>query len=153
MSNFGTFSPLTEALVGTAPQVWTASTPDALATILAPGYMDDKIALVNINDIVNINYLDGTSNLFAQCVVVVSGGHVNLLNIYEIVGSITISNTDSVTLHDARITTTSICVCSGASAGYNVSNRAPTTGAIEFDCNPAVSGSMIIWYIIYPQAQ
>jgi hypothetical protein len=58
MSNFSTFGRVSEGLAGTAPDVWTASTPDDLATITASGYLNDKSHQIKANDIMFINYSD-----------------------------------------------------------------------------------------------
>lgn len=58
MSNFETFALVTEGNTSTAPNLFVASTVDALATILAAGYMNDLKAKIKSNDIIYVNYLD-----------------------------------------------------------------------------------------------
>jgi hypothetical protein len=58
MSNFETFAMVTEGNISTAPNIFVASTVDALATILAAGYMNDLQKKIKSNDIIYVNYLD-----------------------------------------------------------------------------------------------
>ena len=58
MSNLSLFGIVSEALTGTAPTLFVASTPDSLAAVLAAGYMNDKAALVKANDLIFMNYAD-----------------------------------------------------------------------------------------------
>lgn len=58
MSNFSSLTLVSETLVGTAPSVFSGSTPDSLATILAAGYLNDIYRQVKANDIFEINYAD-----------------------------------------------------------------------------------------------
>lgn len=58
MSNFSTFTPIVEGIAGSAPTLFSASTPDNLATITAVGYMNDRSAQIKANDIVYVNYSD-----------------------------------------------------------------------------------------------
>jgi hypothetical protein len=58
MSNFESLSLVTESLVGSAPSRFVGSTADALATMLAPGYLNDIQKKIKANDVFDINYLD-----------------------------------------------------------------------------------------------
>ena len=58
MSNFSSLDQVTAGLAGTAQRIFVASTPDALATILASGYLNDRDPFFKANDIVYINYAD-----------------------------------------------------------------------------------------------
>lgn len=58
MSNFQTLDLVTETLIGSAPSRFAASTTDALATILAAGYLNDINKKIKANDVFDINYLD-----------------------------------------------------------------------------------------------
>ncbi len=58
MSNFETFALVTEGNTSTAPNIFVASTVDALATILAAGYLNDLHRKVKSNDLIFVNYLD-----------------------------------------------------------------------------------------------
>lgn len=58
MSNFGTMSQVSGGYPGTAPQIWSASTPDDLAAITTVGYLNDLGDKVKQNDVFYINYLD-----------------------------------------------------------------------------------------------
>jgi len=58
MSNFESLSLITEALIGSAPSRYTASTTDSLATILAAGYLNDLNKKLKANDRFDINYAD-----------------------------------------------------------------------------------------------
>lgn len=58
MSNFETFALVTEGNTSTAPNIFVASTVDALATILAAGYLNDIQKKIKANDIIYVNYLD-----------------------------------------------------------------------------------------------
>lgn len=63
MSNFLTYGRITGGFSGTAPDLWTASTDDNLATITAAGYMNDLAAdgITKVNDVWYVNYdIDGT---------------------------------------------------------------------------------------------
>ena len=60
MSNFETFALVTEGNTSTAPNIFVASTVDALATLLVAGYMNDLKAKIKANDIIYINYLDAS---------------------------------------------------------------------------------------------
>jgi hypothetical protein len=74
MSNFSTLGLITEGEVGTAPARFIGSTPDALATILAAGYLNDINKKIKANDRFDINYLDtstfplntGEASIFAS---------------------------------------------------------------------------------------
>jgi hypothetical protein len=61
MSNFSTFGVVAQQLEGTAPVLFCASTPDSLADVLAAGYLDDKAALIKMNDLIFLNYADVSS--------------------------------------------------------------------------------------------
>ncbi len=58
MSNFETFALITEGNTSTAPNLFVASTVDALATMLAAGYLNDLQKKIKANDIIYVNYLD-----------------------------------------------------------------------------------------------
>lgn len=58
MSNFGTISQVSGGYPGTAPQIWSASTPDNLGAITASGYLNDLGDKVKQNDVFYINYSD-----------------------------------------------------------------------------------------------
>ena len=58
MSNFSTFALITEGNTSTAPNIFSASTPDNLAAITTAGYLNDISAKVKPNDIIYINYSD-----------------------------------------------------------------------------------------------
>ena len=58
MSNFSSLSLVTESLIGSAPSRFSGVTPDSLATILAPGYLNDINKKIKANDVFDINYLD-----------------------------------------------------------------------------------------------
>lgn len=60
MSNFETFSPITQGQNGTAPSKFVASTTDSQGTVTATGYVLDLLNLgqVKINDTIEINYAD-----------------------------------------------------------------------------------------------
>jgi len=60
MSNFETLALVTEGNTSTAPNIFVASTVDALATILAAGYLNDIQKKVKSNDIIYVNYLDAS---------------------------------------------------------------------------------------------
>lgn len=55
---FSSFSIVSEAIVGTAPTIFTASTPDNLATILTPGYLSYLGEQIKSNDVIYVNYND-----------------------------------------------------------------------------------------------
>lgn len=61
MSNFSSLDQVTAGLAGTAQRIFVASTPDLLATILAPGYLNDRDPYFQANDIVYINYADNST--------------------------------------------------------------------------------------------
>ncbi len=61
MSNFESLSLVTEALVGTAPSRFVASTVDSLATLLGAGYLNDINKKIKANDRFDINYSDTSS--------------------------------------------------------------------------------------------
>lgn len=58
MSNFSTFSLVSQGNTSTAPSIFIASTPDNLGTITTAGYMNDKVPEIKENDIIYINYSD-----------------------------------------------------------------------------------------------
>lgn len=58
MSNFNNVCQVTNALVGSAPIRWSASTPDNLGTITTAGYMNDRFKTIKANDVWEINYSD-----------------------------------------------------------------------------------------------
>ncbi len=58
MSNFESMGLVNAGLPGTAPQLFTASTVDDLATITAVGYLNDQSARIKKGDFFFINYLD-----------------------------------------------------------------------------------------------
>lgn len=60
MANFETFALITEGNISTAPNLFVASTVDALATILAAGYMNSLQKKIKANDIIYVNYLDNS---------------------------------------------------------------------------------------------
>jgi|SRR5690349_6482308 len=76
MSNFDTLSPISAGLPGSAPQIFTATTDDALSVITAAGYVSDKVSsgVLKAYDLLFINYdVDGTPG-FGEFMVSVSGG-------------------------------------------------------------------------------
>jgi hypothetical protein len=60
MSNFETLALITEGNISTAPNLFSASTVDALATMLAAGYLNDIQKKIKANDIIYVNYLDAS---------------------------------------------------------------------------------------------
>lgn len=58
MSNFNNVCQVTNALVGSAPIRWSASTPDNLGAITTAGYMNDRFKTIKANDVWEINYSD-----------------------------------------------------------------------------------------------
>lgn len=98
MSNFagtgGTIGQVTGGIPGTAPNIYTASTVDALATITAVGYLNDIQARYGLknNDIFNINYSDtstfplGEASIYGQFIVVVSGSNYSLVAYTSVAG-------------------------------------------------------------------
>ena len=60
MSNFLSLELVTGGLPGTAPQLFSGSTPDSLATITVAGYLNDIIKKTKANDIFWINYSDAS---------------------------------------------------------------------------------------------
>lgn len=63
MSNFQTITPVVEGLSGSSPQIWSAVTTDAAATVLATGYLND-IAMkcgIKMNDVFFINTSDAST--------------------------------------------------------------------------------------------
>lgn len=58
MSHFETFATITEGNTSTAPNFFSASTVDSLATMLVAGYMNDLQKKIKANDVVYVNYLD-----------------------------------------------------------------------------------------------
>jgi len=87
MSNFSTLGLVSNALTGTAPTIFVASTPDALATITAVGYLNDIANKFKQNDKLFINYLDtsvfplnpGENATYGEFQIVVSGGNTSLV--------------------------------------------------------------------------
>ncbi len=147
MSKFGTISPISEGLPGTAPQVFVASTVDNLATITATGYLDDLGDLVKQNDVFYINYSDtsvqplggvsgGEAATLGEFYANVSGGHMNLVNALTALGqaaakAVTDNTKPSVASVDGTAGTYTIGDILlagdtngsiGADSGYNVNN-------------------------------
>lgn len=58
MSNFESLSLVTESLIGSAPSRFAGSTVDSLATMTAPGYLNDINKKIKANDRFDINYAD-----------------------------------------------------------------------------------------------
>ena len=58
MSNFESLGLVNAGLPGTAPQLFTASTVDDLATITAVGYLNDQAVRIKAGDFFFINYSD-----------------------------------------------------------------------------------------------
>lgn len=86
MSNFSTFGLVTGGIPGTAPQIFTCSTPDSLVTITAAGYLDDLGTKVKANDVFYINYLDtstqppGENSTLNEFYSIFSAGHMTLVS-------------------------------------------------------------------------
>lgn len=60
MSNFSSLDLVTETLVGTAPSIFVASTPDSLATLLSAGYLNDIQKKIKATDKFYVNYSDAS---------------------------------------------------------------------------------------------
>jgi len=97
MSNFGTLSQVSGGYPGTAPQIWSASTPDNLGAITTAGYLNDLGDKVKQNDVFYINYSDtsvqplgggtgGEAATLGEFYVNVSGGDVSLVNALTALG-------------------------------------------------------------------
>ncbi len=94
MSNFKTFAQTLQGVAGTASVRYSASTADALATVITAGYMNDKSGVVKANDIIEVNYSDTTvlpdqvTATYGEFIVVASGSDLNLVA-YPTVGLLT----------------------------------------------------------------
>jgi hypothetical protein len=87
MSNFQTLAQLNEGRNGTNPTVFSGVTSDALATMLAAGYLNDMAHIIKPNDVFFINYADvstfpvvsGESSIFGEFSVVKVSSNYNLV--------------------------------------------------------------------------
>ncbi len=92
MLGFETFSNITQALVGTAPAVFTGSTPDTLSDLLTTGYLanipNPVNKLVKYQDRIYINYQDGSTEgrLTADFQVLADG--ISLMELGEFAGGL-----------------------------------------------------------------
>jgi hypothetical protein len=136
MSNFGTLSQVSGGYPGTAPQIWSASTPDSLVTITTAGYLDDLGDKVKQNDVFYINYLDtstqplggvtgGEHATLGEFYANVSGGHMNLVNALTALGTAAAKAATNNALPD---------VASTAGSGFTIGNlvsASDTAGSIQ----------------------
>lgn len=165
MSNFNTFTTLVGGLPGTAPNIFSASTSDALTTVTAAGYVTDRFLRgeVKQDDIVHVNYLDASSTTvkYQRFKVNVTGSAPNQVaslvaftDAHAAVASIA-GGSASATITDPLITVNSIVVGNLATSTASVSVQKLTPGAgiitVNMSGDPA-SGSSVA-YIAYPSAQ
>ncbi len=66
MSDFQTFANVTGGLSGTASEIFTAVTTDALATVLTTGYLSDLTAIVKTDDVFILRHDDDTEDAAAK---------------------------------------------------------------------------------------
>lgn len=140
MSNFGTLSQVSGGYPGTAPQIFSASTPDSLGTITTAGYLNDLGDKVKQNDVFYINYSDtstqplggatgGEAATLGEFYVNVSGGNVSLVNALTGLGQAAAKDvTDNTKAYVASV--------DGAPASYTVGNflvAGDTNGSVGAD--------------------
>lgn len=137
MSNFGSLELVTGGLPGTAPQIFSASTPDNLGTITATGYLNDQQHRVKLNDVFYINYSDtsvfplntGEASTIGEFIVTYSAGNWGLTTALSGLGQAAAKNvTDNTKSYVASV--------DGAPASYTVGNillAGDTNGSIGLD--------------------
>lgn len=150
MSNFGTLSQVSGGYPGTAPQIWSASTPDSLGTITTAGYLDDLGDKVKQNDVFYINYSDtsvqplggatgGEAATLGEFYANVSAGHMNLVNALTAVGQ---AAAKAVTDN----TKPSVASVDGATSSYTIGNflaAGDTNGSIGLDTGYNVNNILL----------
>lgn len=115
MSNFSTIEQLNGGLAGTAPDIYSASTEDNLATITTAGYMNDLAQKFKQNDVLYINYSDtstfplstGAASTLGEFYVNYSASNWSLVNALTALGTAAAKNvTDNTKALVASVTGT-----------------------------------------------
>jgi len=169
MSTFDTFSNVSQALVGTAPAIFVATTPDVLGTVTASGYLTDlcvtdgNAAPLKTGDIIFLNYdSDGTPGWTAGYVTNPSTGVYNfvqgiqgvvpgLLLAKKVVnGASFAGGAAAQTITDAAILTTDVVMVSTNTSANAVSLQKIVPGAgsiaLTFSADP---GAGTCDYVVY----